>query len=109
MSLKVVKSLDTGRILGWGAVDGRGVSRGILIFWDNRVLDLMKLECGGFTISGSFKNVEYGFVWVCTDVYGLVLSRGWGVKEFWDELGAIKGLWNDLWCVRGNFNSVRFP
>ena len=72
----MVKSLDTGRFLGWGAVDARGVSRGILIFWDNRVLDLMELECGGFTISGSFKHVEDGFVWLFTGVYGLVLSRG---------------------------------
>ena len=46
-----------------------------MIFWDNRVLDLLELKCGGFTISSSFRNVEDGFVWVFTGVYGLVLSR----------------------------------
>ena len=60
--LKVVKSLDVGSFLDWGAVDARGASGGILIFWDNRVLDLLKLECRGFTNFGRFWNVEDGFV-----------------------------------------------
>ena len=32
-----------------------------------------------------------------------------GKKEFWEELGTIKGLWDDPWCVGGDFNSIRFP
>ena len=75
MSLKVVKSLGTGRFMGWSAVDVGGASGGILIFWDNRVLKLLELERNGFTISGCFRNVDDGFVWVFTVVYGLVLSR----------------------------------
>ena len=63
-----------------------------MIFWDNRVLDLLELKCGGFTISSSFRNVEDGFVWVFTGVYGLVLSRKRKKKDFWDELGVIKGM-----------------
>ena len=31
--------------------------------------------------------------WVFTGVYDLVLMRE--KKDFWDELGAIKGLWDD--------------
>ena len=93
MSLKVVKSLGTGRFMGWSAVDVGGASGGILFFWDNKVLELLELERGGFTISGRFRNVEDGFVWVFTSVYGLVLSRE--KKEFWEELGTIKGLWDD--------------
>ncbi|RVX00548.1 hypothetical protein CK203_037030 [Vitis vinifera] len=58
--LKVVKSLDVGSFLDWGTVDARGASGGILIFWDNRVLDLLKLECRGFTNFGRFWNVEDG-------------------------------------------------
>ena len=60
MSLKVVKSLGVGRFLDWGVVDARRASKGILIFWNNIVLDLLELECGGFTISGRFRNVEDG-------------------------------------------------
>ncbi|RVW60025.1 hypothetical protein CK203_089517 [Vitis vinifera] len=55
-----------------GVVDARGASEGILIFWDNRVLDLPELKCGGFTISSSFRNVEDGFVWVFTGDFNSV-------------------------------------
>ncbi|KAL6315922.1 hypothetical protein AAG906_013756 [Vitis piasezkii] len=60
--------------LGPGVVGARGVSGGILIFWDNRVLDLLELKCGGFTISSSFRNVEDGFVWVFTVIEELRLK-----------------------------------
>ena len=103
---KVVKSLGVGRFLNWDTVDAREVSGGILLFWDNRVLDLLELEQGGFSIFGRFKSLEDGFVWVFTGVYGLLGSEK---KDFWDELGAIRGLWDDPWCVGGDFNSVRFP
>ena len=56
-------------------------------------MDLLQLECGGFSISCPFRNVEDDFVWVFTGVYDLVLMRE--KKDFWDELGAIKGLWDD--------------
>ena len=104
---KVVKSLGVGRFLNWDTVDAREVLGGILLFWDNRVLDLLELEQGGFSIFGCFKSLEDGFVWVFTSVYGLLL--GSEKKDFWDELGAIRGLWDDPWCVGGDFNSVRFP
>ncbi|RVW83041.1 hypothetical protein CK203_042498 [Vitis vinifera] len=57
---------------------------------DNRVLDLLQLECGGFSISCHFRNVEDDFVWVFTGVYDIVLMRE--KKDFWDELGAIKDM-----------------
>ena len=90
---KVVKSLGVGRFLNWDTVDAREVLGGILLFWDNRVLDLLELEQGGFSIFGRFKSLEDGFVWVFTGVYGLLL--GSEKKDFWDELGAIRGLWDD--------------
>ncbi|WJZ98277.1 hypothetical protein VitviT2T_016814 [Vitis vinifera] len=71
-------------------VDAREVSGGILLFWDNRVLDLLELEQGGFSIFGCFKSLEDGFVWVFTSVYGLLL--GSEKKDFWDELGAIRDM-----------------
>ena len=63
------------------------------------------MERGGFSIFGHFKNIEDGFVWVFTSVYGPVLGREKGFLGF---LGAIRGLQDDPWCVSGDFNSVRF-
>ena len=71
----VVKNLGAKRFTDWEAVDAGGASGGILIFWDNRVLELLELERGSFTISGCFRNMEDGFIWVFTSVYGPVLSR----------------------------------
>ncbi|RVW73505.1 hypothetical protein CK203_060050 [Vitis vinifera] len=64
MSLKLVKSLGTGRFTDWGAVDAGGASGGI----------------------------------VFTGVYGPVILRA--KEEFWEELGAIKGLWDEPWVRR---------
>ena len=97
MSLKVVKSFGTGRFMDWGAVNVGGVSGGIMIFWDNRVLELLELECGGFTFlvaSGMWKMALFG----CSLV-SMAQSYQGKKHEFWEELGAIKDLWDDPWCV----------
>ena len=39
----MVRSLGVGGFLNRGVVAARGASIGILIFWDNRVLDLLEL------------------------------------------------------------------
>ena len=39
-------------------------------------------------------------------VYNPVLAKE--RDDFWNELGAIRGLWHNPWCVRGDFNVVRF-
>lgn len=72
MSMQLVRSLGMGRFLDWAAMEARGVTRGILDFWDNRVLKLIGIEEGVFPISCHFKNCEDGFVWVylrVTDSY----------------------------------------
>lgn len=77
-----------------------------MVFWDNMVLELLDMECGGFSISYCFRNCEDGFVWIFTGACKLVLR---GEKEdFWEELGAIKDLWENLWCFGGDFNCFRF-
>ena len=79
----------------------------ILLFWDRRVLDLMDMEIGVFSISCRFRNCEDGFMWTFSGVYGPVLNS---LREvFWEELGAISGLWEGSWCIGGDFNIVRFP
>ncbi|RVX13086.1 hypothetical protein CK203_018042 [Vitis vinifera] len=55
-----------GRFLEWGAVDSRGAARGIVVIWDNRMLELVDMQKGLFSISCTFKSCEDGFY---MDVY----------------------------------------
>ena len=38
MSVGLVRNLGVGRCLDWGLLNSEGVSGGIVVFWDNRVL-----------------------------------------------------------------------
>ncbi|RVW54301.1 Transposon TX1 uncharacterized 149 kDa protein [Vitis vinifera] len=107
MSKGIIRSLGVGRYLEWGAVDSRGAAGGIVVFWDNRVLDLVDIQKGVFSISCIFKNSEDGFMWMFTGVYGPTLRRE--RESFWEELGAMKGLWNGPWCAAGDFNAILSP
>ncbi|KAL6338945.1 hypothetical protein AAG906_024096 [Vitis piasezkii] len=44
MSLRMVRSLGTGRFIEWGAVNGKGASGGIVVSWNSRVLELVGME-----------------------------------------------------------------
>ena len=106
MTEGVVRSLGTGRFLDWGALDAFGSAGGILICWDKRTLEVLALEVGQFSVSCRFRNVEDGFVWMFTGVYG-PFSRE--EREcLWEELGAIRGIWEDPWCLGGDFNIILF-
>ena len=39
------------------------------MFWDNRVLQLVEMEVGKFTVSYRFKNCKDGFYWGFSGVY----------------------------------------
>ncbi|RVW41173.1 hypothetical protein CK203_069754 [Vitis vinifera] len=82
MSLQMVKSVSVGRFLNWASLDSRGAAGGLLLFWDNRVMENLEVESG---VIGSEK------------------------EDFWEELEAIRDLWDDPWRVGRDFNSVRFP
>ena len=88
-------------------MNARGAARGVVVFWDNRVLELVGMKVDIFSIFRRFKNCEDGFVWIFSRVYGPIMKR---YRElFWEKLGAIRGLWNGPWCIEGNFNMIRFP
>ena len=69
-----MRSLGTGRFLGWEAPDAMGSTGGVLVVWDKRSLELLVKEVGSFSVSYRFKNVDNGFVWFFSGVYG-PLSR----------------------------------
>ncbi|WKA06292.1 hypothetical protein VitviT2T_024196 [Vitis vinifera] len=103
----VVRSLGVGRFLEWGALNARGAAGGVVVYWDSRVLELLGMEVGLFSISCRFKNCEDGFRWIFSGVYGPTMKRN--RELLWEELGNIRGLWNDPWCIGGDFNMIRFP
>ena len=62
MTIGLVRSLRVGRHLDWSAVNSRGATGGILVFWDNRVFELVDLEEGEYSISCHSKNCVDGVV-----------------------------------------------
>ncbi|RVX00171.1 hypothetical protein CK203_026677 [Vitis vinifera] len=107
MTRGIIRSIGVGRFLDWGTVDSRGSAGGIVVLWDNRVLEMIELEKGECSISCHFKNCEDGFTWTFTGVYGPTKRRE--RENLWNELGAIHGLWNGPWCVAGDFNAILSP
>ena len=43
-------------------MSARGAAGGVVVFWDKRVLELVGMEVGIFSISCCFKNCEDGFL-----------------------------------------------
>ena len=98
-----MRSLGTGRFLDWGALDAYGPAGGLLICWDKRILEVLEMGVGNFSISCRLRNVEE-LVWIFTSVYG-PFSRE-DRDCMWEELGAIRGIWDDPWCLGGDFNVI---
>ena len=91
MTLRMARSLGAGRFTNWGIVDASGSVGCILLLWDKRNLEVIETVNGVFSVSYLFRNVEDGFQWIFTSVYGPVLSN---LKEdLWEELGTVRGLW----------------
>ena len=101
------RSLGVGRLADWRVVEAEGSAGGVLVFWDTRKLELVEAELGHFSVTCMFKNVEDGFLWAFTGVYGPIKRSK--RELFWQELGAVKGLWGGPWCIGGDFNMVLSP
>ena len=106
LTVAIVRSLGVGRLSEWRAVEAEGTAGGILVFWDTRKMELVESEIGHFSVTCMFKNVEDGFRWAFTGVYGPVKRNK--REMFWEEMGALKGLWEGPWCIGGDFNVVLF-
>ena len=68
--------MGVGRYLEWVVVEDRGQAQGILVLWDNRVLELIDMEKEDFSISCHFGSCEEDFVCIFIGVYRLVQSEG---------------------------------
>ena len=86
MSVDCARSFGVGRFFDWKVAEAERVVGGILLFWDKRKLDLVEVETCLFSITCWFKNVEDGFQWAFTGVYGSVERSN--REMFWEELGS---------------------
>ena len=93
--------------MDWLYLGSVGASGGVLLMWDNRVVEKLEEAVGHFSVSCKFKNVVDQFVWAFTGVYGPNCDRDRG--PFWEELSGVCSWWDVPWCVGGDFNVVRFP
>ena len=62
MTLRMARSLGAGRFSDWGTVDAIRITGGILLFWDKRILELIDMVNGVFSVSCLFRNVEDDFL-----------------------------------------------
>ena len=103
----VISSLWGGQHVDWLYLGSVGASGGVLLMWDNRVVDKVKEAVGRFSVSCKFKNVVDHFFWAFTGVYGPNSDRD---RSFlWEELSGLRSWWDVPWCAGGDFNVVRFP
>ena len=51
MNRGIVQSLGVGRFLEWGALNSKGAVGGVVVFWYNRVLQVLDVEVGNFSVS----------------------------------------------------------
>lgn len=64
-----------------------GASGGMLVIWDQRVVEKIKKFIGFFTAACSFKSVSDGFLWAFVRVYGPNPNND--LRLLWDELASL--------------------
>ena len=74
----VIFSLWGGHHVDWLYLGSMGASGGVLLMWDNRVVEKLEEAVGRFSVSCKFKNVVDQFVWAFTGVYGPNCDRDRG-------------------------------
>ena len=99
ISNNFVRSLWGYPYVEWCYVPSIGESGGILVFWDRRAITKVEVALGNFVAACSFKNVDDGFVWAFTEVYGPNKDN---IRHLlWEELVALMSWWDMLWCIVG--------
>ena len=100
----LIRSIWRGKFVDWICLDAIGASGGIILLWDNRVVDKVESAVGSHTVSCKFKEVSSGFEWAFSGIYGP--HRSMERRLMWEELSGIHAWWSIPWCVGGDFNIV---
>ncbi|XP_075085270.1 uncharacterized protein LOC142168647 [Nicotiana tabacum] len=90
----------------WEELKASGTRGAIIVLWDKRLWRCIDSYQGRFSITCILESLHEDFRWCFTGMYGphSNIER----MEFWQELGAVRGLWGEQWVIGGNFNVCRF-
>lgn len=83
-----------------------GASRGILIMWNRRAIDLVNHYVGNYVLACHFRSIDNGVEWGFADIYWPTLNSN--RRSLWDEMASIYACWNIQWCFGGDYNITRF-
>ena len=103
----IVRSLWGIHHVDWSYLESEGVSGGILLMWDRRVVKKVDEATGHFSLSCKFRCVADQYEWAFSGVYSPQTDRE--RREMWDELSGMSSWWTSPWCVGGDFNVTQFP
>ncbi|KAK9275884.1 hypothetical protein L1049_023158 [Liquidambar formosana] len=101
---KLIKSIWGSRHKGWSFLPSSGRSVGILIVWDERVVSVVEVVCGSFSLSVKMKDFNTNEWWL-SGIYGPNKPRI--RRDFWEELFSLFGLCCSLRVLGGDFYVVR--
>ena len=76
------------------------------MFWDHKVLQMLDVEEGIFSISCRFINVDDNFNWCFTSVYGPLNKRD--MEGLWNELKLSEGFETNTNVWLGTLMSLDF-
>ena len=71
----IIRSLAVGRFVDWVASNVEGASRGILILWNSRVLQLVEAEESCYSLSCKFQNIEDNITTSCGFFRGFMVPE----------------------------------
>ncbi|XP_057475897.1 uncharacterized protein LOC130763883 [Actinidia eriantha] len=103
----IIASLWGGRWVKWEVLRAEGSAGEILMMWNSSVVSCLDSIQGVNSISCQFKNVEEGYIWAFTRVYGPHNRRD--RLRVWEELSGSRAIWGSPWVCGGDFNVVRYP
>ena len=72
------------------ALDADQTAGGVLMIWDRRALEKLKVMVGHFFVLVRWQGIGDGFTWACCGVYGPNDNNLRG--QMWDELIGIQQL-----------------
>jgi len=83
--------------MDWLALPSVGRSGGIIVIWDDQIVELVDSKVGTYAVCIKFKPLLDDFVWGLIGVYG---PNDDNLRHvFFDDLKIFLSLWDIPWCL----------